>query len=55
LKERPGLFSLVFGAVGFPTGFTLIVVAGGELFTSLCMYMAVAWWEGRVSARDCLR
>lgn len=25
-KERPGLFNLVFGAVGFPTGFTFIVV-----------------------------
>ncbi|GBF96475.1 hypothetical protein Rsub_09817 [Raphidocelis subcapitata] len=51
-KERPGLFSLLLGAVGFPTGFTLIVIAGGELFTSLCLYMAVAWWEGRASGRD---
>ncbi|KAI8470801.1 MAG: Formate/nitrite transporter-domain-containing protein [Monoraphidium minutum] len=55
LKERPGLFSLALGAIGFPTGFTFIVICGGELFTSLCAYMAAAWWEGRATARDCLR
>ena len=54
-EERPGLFSLVFGAFGFPAGFFLVVVAGGELFTSLCLYMTVAWWEGEATAADCLR
>ncbi|KAI8468701.1 MAG: Formate/nitrite transporter-domain-containing protein [Monoraphidium minutum] len=53
--DRPGLFNLVFGAIGFPTGFTFIVICGGELFTSLCAYMAAAWWEGRVSVWDCVR
>jgi hypothetical protein len=33
LAERPGLFSLVFGAVGFPAAFTMIVLNGAELFT----------------------
>lgn len=28
LRERPGLFSLVFGAIGFPAAFTMIVVRG---------------------------
>jgi hypothetical protein len=31
---RPGLFSLVYGAVGFPAAFTMIVVCGAELYTS---------------------
>jgi hypothetical protein len=30
-------------------------ICGGELFTSLCAYMASAWWEGRVSIWTCLR
>lgn len=54
-RDRPGLFNLVFGAVGFPTGFTFIVICGGELFTSLCAYMAAAWWEGRATVMQCMR
>ncbi|PNH08103.1 putative formate transporter [Tetrabaena socialis] len=46
--ENYGLFKLVFGAVGFPFGFTTIVVCGAELYTSLCAYMTAAWWEGKV-------
>jgi hypothetical protein len=36
-------------------GFTFIVICGGELFTSLCAYMAAAWWEGKTTAWDCVR
>lgn len=43
-----GIFKLVYGAVGFPFGFTTIVVCGAELYTSLCAYMTAAWWEGKV-------
>ena len=33
----------------------MIVVCGGELFTSMAAYSAAAWCEGRVTARACLR
>jgi formate/nitrite transporter FocA (FNT family) len=54
-KEAPGLTWLLYGAVGFPFGFTCIVVLGGELFTSMCAYTTAAWWEGRVSVLDSAR
>lgn len=50
-----GLYKLIFGAVGFPFGFTTIVVCGAELYTSLCAYMTAAWWEGKVNALTVLR
>jgi formate/nitrite transporter FocA (FNT family) len=31
LEHSPGLFSLLYGVVGFPFSFTLIVVCGAEL------------------------
>ncbi|KAG2489913.1 hypothetical protein HYH03_011550 [Edaphochlamys debaryana] len=46
---NPGLYSFVLGAVGFPLGLTVIMVAGADLFTSSCMYMATAWIEGRIA------
>ncbi|GBF98659.1 formate nitrite transporter [Raphidocelis subcapitata] len=55
LAQRPGLFSLAFGVVGFPAAFTMIVINGAELFTSLCAYMTAAWWEGRVTIGACVR
>jgi formate/nitrite transporter len=50
-----GYFKLIFGAVGFPFGFTAIVICGGELFTSLCAYMMCSWWEKKTSAWDGIR
>lgn len=45
----------VYGAVGFPASFTMIMVCGSELFTSMCAYMMAAWWEGKVTMKDCIR
>ena len=45
-RDQPGVFNLIFGIYGFPMGLTLCVVAGGDLFTSNCMYATVGWWEG---------
>lgn len=55
LHDNPGLFSLIVGAVGFPFGFTTIVVCGSELYTSMCAYMACAWWENKVTWKDAVR
>ncbi|KAG2490872.1 hypothetical protein HYH03_010790 [Edaphochlamys debaryana] len=55
IEENYGLYKLIFGAVGFPFGFTAIIVCGGELYTSLCAYMMAAWWEGKVTVWDQLR
>jgi formate/nitrite transporter FocA (FNT family) len=55
LHDSPGLTSLIFGAFGFPFGFTTIVVCGAELFTSLCAYMMAAFWEGKVTWMTCMR
>ncbi|KAG2482340.1 hypothetical protein HYH03_018728 [Edaphochlamys debaryana] len=46
---NPGLYNFLLGAVGFPLGLTVIMVAGADLFTSSCMYMMTAWIEGRVA------
>ena len=45
----PGIQSFILGAVGFPLGLTVIMVAGADLFTSSCMYMITAWLEGRIA------
>lgn len=50
LLTLAGVFKALFGAMGFPFGFTTIVVCGAELYTSLCAYMMAAWWEGKVCA-----
>jgi formate/nitrite transporter FocA (FNT family) len=55
LQDSPGLFSLIFGAVGFPFAFTMIVVCGAELYTSLCAYTAAAWWEGKMRIPTLIR
>ncbi|GIL51906.1 hypothetical protein Vafri_7812 [Volvox africanus] len=47
--EHPGIYNFILGAVGFPLGLTVIMVAGADLFTSSCMYMITAWLEGRVA------
>lgn len=40
-KANPGLARLAFGA-GFPLGFILVAIAGGELFTENCAMMISA-------------
>jgi hypothetical protein len=55
LHDSPGLTSLIFGAFGFPFGFTCIIVCGGELFTSMCAYTACAWWERKITLKDAVR
>eukprot|EP00887_Chlorella_sp_A99_P002788 scaffold6.g2788.t1 len=52
---QPGVFNLLFGIYGFPMGLTLCVVAGGDLFTSNCMYATTGWWEGRFGLLGWLR
>jgi len=47
-----GVFNALVGAMGFPFAFTIIVVCGAELFTSMCAYTSAAWWEGKV--RSCI-
>lgn len=47
--EQPGLFSLIYGAFGFPFGLTLCVVCGASLFTSNVGYMLAAFFERRAS------
>ena len=48
-EQNYWLFRLVFGAFGFPMGFLVIMVCGGELYTSHCAYSFAARLEGRIS------
>lgn len=48
-EQNYGLFKLVYGAFGFPLGFTAIIVCGAELFTSLCAYGMSAWLEKEIT------
>ncbi|KAL4428475.1 hypothetical protein ABPG75_002564 [Micractinium tetrahymenae] len=54
-QQNPGAFNILFGIYGFPMGLTLCVVAGGDLFTSNCMYSAVGCWEGKFGLIGWLR
>lgn len=54
-KDAPGLQALLFGAVGFPFGFTCIVLTGAELFTSMCAYTTAALMEGGMNPWQALR
>jgi nitrite transporter NirC len=49
----PAWARLVMGAV-FALGLTLIVFAGGHLFTGYTMQMALAWLRGKASAGEVL-
>lgn len=44
-----GVFRLVYGFIGLPVGFIMIVNCGAELFTSICLYMTISWWERKIS------
>jgi formate/nitrite transporter FocA (FNT family) len=48
VQINEGVFRALTGAMGFPFAFTIIVVAGAELYTSMCAYTAAAFWEGHV-------
>lgn len=54
-KNDPGLQSLLYGIYGFPVGLVLILICGGDLFTSNCCYMLAALCEGRTSIFKLIR
>lgn len=49
---NPGLQRLLLGVVGLPTGLTLVLTAGGELFTGNTMLMSAAYLAGSVKPRN---
>lgn len=51
---NPGLSKLLFGAIGLPFGLTMVVTAGGELFTGNTLLVGAAALSGRVSLRQLL-
>ena len=44
-KDNPGLQKLVYGAFGLPFGLAMIVICGGELYTSNAAFMPAAIFE----------
>ena len=44
-KDDPGLQKLVYGAFGLPFGLAMIVICGGELYTSNAAFMPAAVFE----------
>ena len=44
-KTDPGLQKLVYGAFGLPFGLAMIVICGGELYTSNAAFMPAAIFE----------
>ncbi|PNH11758.1 putative formate transporter [Tetrabaena socialis] len=53
LASSPGLAKLLAAAV-FPFGLALIIICGGELFTSNTAFLAVAVYEGKAKWSDVL-
>lgn len=53
--EHPGLQRLLFGLVGLPTGLTMVVAAGGELFTGNTALVSAAWFSGRAKLSGLMR
>mmetsp|Transcript_12562 Transcript_12562/g.34336 ORF Transcript_12562/g.34336 Transcript_12562/m.34336 type:complete len:389 (-) Transcript_12562:940-2106(-) len=43
-----GAFRVLFGLFGFPFALTIIMIAGGELWTSMVAYSTCALWEGKL-------
>ena len=54
-KINVGVFKLIYGAVGFPFGFTTIMVCGAELYTGICAYMTCTVLERKCSVYDYFR
>lgn len=46
---NPGIFNLLFGAFGMPTGLALCLINGASLFTSNVAYMGAATLERKAS------
>lgn len=44
-----GLYNVILGTFGLPFGLTLIIVCGGELFTSDCSYMMTGLLERKLN------
>jgi formate/nitrite transporter len=55
LQTNPGLKNLLFGFVGLPFGLALIVICGGELYTSNAAFMPAAMYEGRCTIFQLLK
>ncbi len=51
---NPGLVKFVAGAL-FPVGLIMVVVAGGDLFTSDCAGTALAYYQKEISLGDVIR
>lgn len=52
--KNPGLYKLLFGAIGLPFGLTMVVTAGGELFTGNTLLVGAAALQGKVGLRALL-
>lgn len=52
-RDRPGLFALVFGAFGFPAGFTMIIVRGVHASCSYSVCSACST-TGQTTPRSCV-
>ncbi|KAK9827314.1 hypothetical protein WJX81_003651 [Elliptochloris bilobata] len=50
--SHPGLYRLLFGAFGFPTGLLIVVLSGAELFTGNTAFLPLAVIERRASVRQ---
>ena len=45
--SNPGIQKLIFGGFGLPFGLAMIVICGGELYTSNAAFMPAAMYEAR--------
>lgn len=52
---NPGLQKILFGAIGLPFGLTMVLTAGGELFTGNTALVTAAWLAGRASFGGLMR
>lgn len=53
--SHPGLQKILFGLIGLPTGLTMVVVTGGDLFTGNTMLLSAALFTGRTKMANLLR
>jgi hypothetical protein len=50
-EHNPGIQKLIFGGFGLPFGLAMIVICGGELYTSNAAFLPAALFEARPPAR----
>ncbi len=46
-EHNPGIQKLIFGGFGLPFGLAMIVICGGELYTSNAAFLPAAVFEAR--------